>query len=44
MKRFKLLEHEYKNGNLNNYWIDCRGNLREVKTDKIVIKGFLKYV
>lgn len=29
--------------NLKNYWIDCYGNLRANKTDKIVIKNFLKY-
>lgn len=42
-KIIKLLEQEYKNGNLKNYWIDCHGNLRETKTDKIVYRRLLKF-
>lgn len=43
IKIMKLLKHDVKNGNIKNYWIDCRGNLRETKTDKILIKNFLKF-
>lgn len=43
MKKINLLKHDIKNGNIKNYYIDCRGNLRENKTDKILIKNFLKF-